>query len=283
MFDTLVLPILMYGSEVTGFENHNMLERLCLQFYKIILNVKKTTPNLILNGELGRHPVSIDIKARMIGFWQRIVNGKPDKISSKLYRILLSMHNRDIFHSKWLMYIKNILSDSGLVFNWLNQADVPINISKSVKLKLTEIHSLSWKTEVFDSPKCLNYRIFKQDFGFENYFNVLLDDLSKAFCHFRSLNHKMPIEWGRYLGTQRDDRICELCRLHKIGDEFLYMLECTYFDDTRNVYLPRGLTSRPNVNVFHDIMNSRDTQTIFKVAKFSKTILKTFQEIFRNI
>ena len=41
MFDTFVLPILMYGSEVTGFENHNMLERLCLQFYKIILNVKK--------------------------------------------------------------------------------------------------------------------------------------------------------------------------------------------------------------------------------------------------
>ena len=42
MFDTMVLPILLYGSEVTGFENHSMLERLCLQFYKIILNVKKT-------------------------------------------------------------------------------------------------------------------------------------------------------------------------------------------------------------------------------------------------
>ena len=25
----------------------------------------------------------------------------------------------------------------------------------------------------------------------------------------------------------RDDRICELCRLHKIGDEFHNMLECT--------------------------------------------------------
>ena len=61
------------------------------------------------------------------------------------------------------------------------------------------------------------------------------------------------------------------------------MLECTYFEDTRKVYLPRGLTSRPNVIVFHDILNSRDTQTIFKVANFSEIILKTFQEIFRNI
>ena len=157
MFDTMVLPILLYGSEVTGFENHSMLERLCLQFYKIILNVKKTTPNLILYGELGRHPVSIDIKTRMIGFWQRIVNGKPDKISSKLYSILLAMHNRDLFHSKWLMYIKDILNDSGLEHYWLNQTNVPLHISKSVKLKLTESHSLSWKEEVFESPKCLNY------------------------------------------------------------------------------------------------------------------------------
>ena len=56
----------------------------------------------------------------------------------------------------------------------------------------------------------------------------------------------MPIEWDRYLGTQRDDRICEFCGIHKIGDEFHYMLECTYFNDTRKVYLPRNLIVRVN-------------------------------------
>ena len=34
----------------------------------------------------------------------------------------------------------------------------------------------------------------------------------------------------------------ELCRLHKIDAEFHFMLECTYFEDARKVYLPRGLT-----------------------------------------
>ena len=85
------------------------------------------------------HPVSIDIKTRMIGFWQRLVNGKPDKISCKLYSILLAMHNRDLFHSKLLMYIKDTLNDSGLENYWLNQTNVPLHISKSVKLKLTEL------------------------------------------------------------------------------------------------------------------------------------------------
>ena len=96
----MVAPILLYGSEITGFEKSDGLERLCTQFYKIILNLKKTTPNIILYGDLGRYPLDIFVKARMIGFWQRILNGKLDKIAFKLYKILLSMHERDLFHSK---------------------------------------------------------------------------------------------------------------------------------------------------------------------------------------
>ena len=52
------------------------------------------------NGELGRYRISIAVKARMVGFWQRLINGKPDKISNKLYKILLVMHEKDFFSFK---------------------------------------------------------------------------------------------------------------------------------------------------------------------------------------
>ena len=100
LFDSMVVPILLYGSEVTGFKNSEILERLCTQFYKIILNVKKTTPNAMLYGELGRYPINILCKSRMVSFWQRIVNGKHDKIAYRFYKLLLCMHQRDFFHSK---------------------------------------------------------------------------------------------------------------------------------------------------------------------------------------
>ena len=32
----------------------------------------------------------------------------------------------------------------------------------------------------------------------------------------------MPIEWGIFVGASRDDRICELRFLDKIGDEYHY-------------------------------------------------------------
>ena len=90
----------------------------------------------------------------------------------------------------------------------------------------------------------------------------------------------MPIERGRFHGTSRDDRICELNFHNKIGDEYHYLLECSYFSDARRVYLPMNLIARPNTNTF---MCSSDTQELFKIAKYCKIVLKIFKEIFRNI
>ena len=100
MFDSMVSPILLYGSEVYGFEDCSMIESIFLQFYMIILHFKKSTSNNILYGEQGRFPSDILIKARMIGFWKRVITGKQVKISSVLYRLTFEMHKRNMHHSK---------------------------------------------------------------------------------------------------------------------------------------------------------------------------------------
>ena len=64
---------------------------------------------------------------------------------------------------------------------------------------------------------------------------------------------------GRFVGTLRDDRICELCFLDKIGDELYYMLECTYFSDARGVYLPGNSLAAPNTDACRSIMCPIDT------------------------
>ena len=40
LFDTMVAPICLHGSEGTGFEKHDILETLCIQYYKIIIKAK---------------------------------------------------------------------------------------------------------------------------------------------------------------------------------------------------------------------------------------------------
>jgi hypothetical protein len=95
LFDAMIS---LYGSEVWGYEN-NDIESLHLQFCKYIMKFKKCTPNCIVYGELGRVPMSVSVKARMIGFWERILTGKREKISRTLY-IIYKLDVPDVFHSK---------------------------------------------------------------------------------------------------------------------------------------------------------------------------------------
>ena len=53
LFDTLVIPIMTYGAEVWGFEHLNMLAQLELQFLKLVMNVRRSTPKYMIYGELG--------------------------------------------------------------------------------------------------------------------------------------------------------------------------------------------------------------------------------------
>ena len=47
-----------------------------MHFLRRITKTKNSTPHYMLYAELGRHPIDITIKSRMIGFWNRIVTGK---------------------------------------------------------------------------------------------------------------------------------------------------------------------------------------------------------------
>ena len=41
MFDCMVVPILLYGSEINVYKKSDIIESLFLQFYKIIMSFKK--------------------------------------------------------------------------------------------------------------------------------------------------------------------------------------------------------------------------------------------------
>ena len=85
-----MLPILTYGCEVWGFGDISCIETVHTDFLKQVLPLKKNTPHFMIYGELGRYPLSIVIKKRIINFWYKLVSGNANTLSSSLYRILLN-------------------------------------------------------------------------------------------------------------------------------------------------------------------------------------------------
>ena len=76
LFDHTVLPILTYGTEIFGFENLDLLEKVHNDFLRHISKARKSTPLYMLMGEFGRYPINIIIKTRIISFWNRLITGK---------------------------------------------------------------------------------------------------------------------------------------------------------------------------------------------------------------
>lgn len=268
----------MYGAEVWGYEKDEIIESLHLEYCKYLLKVKKCTPNCIVYGELGRVPMSVNIKARMIGFWKRIVTGKKEKISRTLYEMLYKLDSSNVYHSKWLNCIKDILFECGFHDAWNNQfVDMNCQISKNIKQHYHNFFVNKWKDEVYNSPKCLNYRIYKTEFGFENYLTILPFDLRISLCKFRCGTHRLPIECGRFFSIDRSERLCDLCNKNVIGDEFHYIFECSYFNAERLKYLPANICSAKNVLSFTVLMNSKDKFVLVGLAKFCKIVMSIFK------
>jgi hypothetical protein len=72
-FDTMILPVLNYGEEIWGFHPAENIDRLHYQFCKRILHVKTSTTNAAVLGELGRMPMYIVRKERIVKYWLKII------------------------------------------------------------------------------------------------------------------------------------------------------------------------------------------------------------------
>ena len=70
----------------------------------------------------------------------------------------------------------------------------------------------------------MSYSLFKLDFRFEKYLDVLNDKNRFTFCRFRTSNHRLPIEVGHWTNVERHNRLGQLCQSREIGDEFQYVL-----------------------------------------------------------
>ncbi len=63
----------------------------------------------------------------------------------------------------------------------------------------------------------------------EPYLTLLEPKYAIRISRFRASNHRLPIVVGRFNGRPRSERLCELCNLKDLGDEYHYLMKCDFF------------------------------------------------------
>ncbi len=88
LFETLIEPILLYGSEIWVVTDIDNMESIQLCFFKYLLNLHKSTPNCMLRGEVGIQPLRNKINIKILCYCARLIMGKQSKIAYNIYNIL---------------------------------------------------------------------------------------------------------------------------------------------------------------------------------------------------
>ena len=278
LFDNTIVPILTYGCEIWGYGDLTIIERVHTDFMKYILNVKKCTPHIMLYGELGRFPIAITIKKRIISFWSKLLLDKASKLSHRLYSVLYNNFNNNHYDFPWLQNVKSILDEVGMSNIWTYQhPQNSIWLSKTVYQKLQDQYRQSWSAALNESPKCLNYRIIKTEHKFENYLIRMPPKMRKSFIDYRLCNNRLPIEIGRWANIDRSLRKCNLCNSGTVGDEFHYVLECCFFDFDRKIFLPHIKRKPVNCFTYANIFNDTNFRRLRRLCNSLKIVIDTFR------
>ena len=143
----------------------------------------------MIYGELGRYPLEIYIKCKMIGYWSRLILAKPEKLSFTAYQMLLYHFNDGDYKNNWIMTIKCILDDVGLSYIWNNQLCINTKwIVAKVKNTLRDQYIKKWHSNNDVSSKGVTYKTFKTILCLEKYLFLGLHSLAlPVFGSFRYL------------------------------------------------------------------------------------------------
>ena len=96
-----------------------------------------------------------------------------------------------------------------------------------------------WATQSSNKPKLRSNVHFKQHYFTENYVNFNLSHeqrsiLAQVCCGTQSL--PLKLETGRFVGTPKENRLCDICNNGQVEDEFHFIFHCEFCSNERNEF-----------------------------------------------
>ena len=80
------------------------------------MNVQKTTPTAFVYNELGKFPLIIERKLRIIKYWLKIVNSDDNNLTKIVYKNLLLDATSQTECENWVSLVKYLLETNGFGF-----------------------------------------------------------------------------------------------------------------------------------------------------------------------
>ena len=196
------------------------VEKVHSSFCKTLLGVKKSTTNDLVYFELGRLPLYISRKLRIIKYWLKLRKSENCILKACLAQRILD-------NDEWIISIKNELNTLGLMYIFEGNFVHENNVFFIIKSRFNDVYQQNMLSRIQNTTRGALYKhlVYLQ--------KSLNPTYRKYLSKFRLSAHSLNIEKGRYNNTNRRDRICTLCNSSDIEDEFHFILKCPIYNDLR--------------------------------------------------
>ena len=228
IFDTMIKPILTYGSDVWGVNKTALheLDKSFLNYIRCVLCVKSTTSNIIVFGECGKFPPSMYCHVNVLCYMHRLLKMQSGQVVKSVFDSLHKLNNQG-FHT-WVSKAYELGQLYGIDID--SCSELPSDQFKQIcNERLKNCFITSWLHDLHSCNTSIirTYRSYKLNFGMECYLkHVNNSKFRVALSKLRTSSHSLEIERGRYTRPKLnvDQRLCMSCNV--VEDEEHFVLHC---------------------------------------------------------
>ena len=286
LFDSIVQPILCYGSEIWGYEYSKQIEKIHILFCKRYIGLHQNTADFFALSECGRHPLAVSYMSQCVKYWVRVIQMPNHRYPKQCYNMLRP--HAAVGKVNWASNVRSLLYKYGFGYAW--EADTignSVQFICSFKQRIKDCFMQELHSHIDDSPKALYYKHFKSSLKAEHYLNIDLPYMyKKILSNFRCSSHCLMIEKGRHQNIERSLRFCPLClrrNAYVIEDEFHFFFVCPIYAEIRNIYFKADwIRNIITPHKFYEIMSRADTSSILAVSKFLVSAFRYRNELLQN-
>ena len=255
LFDSCILPTLLYASPVWGLRYLDQLEKIQTKFIKDVLLLPRNSPAYMVRYETGRTKVEVELVRRVLRFWGKILRTDNSRLLKQCYLELLEPQYMDSRHTKynWALQLKNLLISNGFVEVWERQSHEFLgehveDIVEAMRTKYREQDTVRVQQSTFNT----NYSDIKSYPEPASYLllpsSMVKKRLIARFRIFSSKYSKFSVytSQGTHTFQSDDDAICQLCNLKEPESSTHFLYRCQLYSPYRDRYLQQNSSILPN-------------------------------------
>jgi len=211
IFDSVIAPVLLYGSEIWGIQRYDVIENVHIKACKKFLGVSYNTSNNAALGECGRPSMYTFQIMHCIKFWLKLISMPNDRYPKKCYTMLFNLDQRGL--SNWTTRIKHLLQNAGFGVVWQTQGVGDVKLFLDIfATRIRDISFQTWYSDMRSRSKLRTYIQFKTILAPERYLlNIQHFGKRRAMAKLRCSDHPLRVETGRWYITSMLMKGCVNC------------------------------------------------------------------------